>query len=56
MNLYLPTASVDMPSGKKGYPTVEDNKDGSITVKYQPMETGLHALHVKYNQKEIEGR
>ena len=45
-----------MPSGKKAYPKIEDNKDGTVTIKYQPQETGLHCLHVKYNQTEIQGK
>ena len=48
-------AYVTMPSGKKAYPKIEDNKDGTVTVRYQPQETGLHELHVCYNQQEIPG-
>lgn len=44
-----------MPSGKKAYPKIEDNKDGTVTIRYQPTETGLHELHVNYNNEEIEG-
>lgn len=44
-----------MPSGKKAYPKIEDNKDGTVTVRYQPQEAGLHELHVCYNQQEIPG-
>ncbi|XP_052286873.1 filamin-A-like isoform X5 [Dreissena polymorpha] len=49
------TAYVIMPSGKKAYPKIEDNKDGTVTVRYQPQETGLHELHLCYNQQEIPG-
>ncbi|XP_053377764.1 filamin-A-like isoform X5 [Mercenaria mercenaria] len=49
------TAYVVMPSGKKAYPKIEDNKDGTVTVRYQPQETGLHELHLCYNQQEIAG-
>lgn len=45
-----------MPSGKKAYPKIEDNKDGTVTIRYQPTETGLHELHVNYNNSEIEGK
>ena len=38
------------------FPKIEDNKDGSVTLKYQPQETGLHALHVCYNNQEIVGK
>lgn len=44
-----------MPSGKKAYPKIQDNKDGTVTVRYQPTETGLHELFVKYNNDDIEG-
>ncbi|KAL4226921.1 hypothetical protein ACF0H5_014899 [Mactra antiquata] len=49
------TAYIVMPSGKKVYPKIEDNKDGTVTVRYQPQETGLHELHLCYNQQEIPG-
>ncbi|XP_076078656.1 filamin-A-like isoform X12 [Mytilus galloprovincialis] len=49
------SAYVVMPSGKKAYPKIEDNKDGTVTICYQPTETGLHELHVNYNNSEIEG-
>lgn len=45
-----------MPSGKKAYPKIEDNQDGTVTIRYQPTETGLHELHVNYNNQEIEGK
>jgi hypothetical protein len=35
-----------MPSGKKAYPKIEDNQDGTVTIRYQPTETGLHELHL----------
>nr|AKS48135.1 filamin-like protein-1 [Mytilus coruscus] len=49
------SAYVVMPSGKKAYPKIQDNKDGTVTIRYQPTETGLHELHVNYNNQEIEG-
>lgn len=48
-------AAVVMPSGKTAYPKIEDNRDGTVTVRYQPVETGLHELHVKYNNEPIDG-
>lgn len=45
-----------MPSGKTAYPKIEDNRDGTVTVRYQPTETGLHELHVKYNNDPIDGQ
>ena len=52
----LVSATVVMPSGKRAYPNIEDNKDGTVTVRYQPTETGLHQLHMQYNNEEIEGK
>ena len=49
-------AFVVMPSGKKAYPKIQDNKDGTVTIRYQPTETGLHELFVKYNNDDIEGK
>ncbi|KAK7101856.1 filamin-A-like isoform X2 [Littorina saxatilis] len=49
------SAAVVMPSGKTAYPKIEDNRDGTVTVRYQPTETGLHELHVKYNNEPIDG-
>ena len=33
---------------------IDDNKDGTVTMRYQPDETGLHKLHVSYNKQPIE--
>ncbi|GIY01877.1 filamin-A [Caerostris darwini] len=49
------TAEVKMPSGKIDKPEVIDNQDGTISIKYDPREEGLHELHVKYNQEHIPG-
>ncbi|XP_071084082.1 filamin-A-like isoform X4 [Haliotis cracherodii] len=49
------SAYVVMPSGKRAYPKIEDNQDGTVTIKYQPSETGLHEMHVNYNNQSIEG-
>ena len=43
------------PSGKKHHPKIEDNKDGTVKIKYQPTEVGLHNLDVKYNNVPING-
>lgn len=55
MHLVCSAAYVVMPSGKKAYPKIQDNKDGTVTVRYQPTEIGLHELYVKYNNDDIEG-
>ncbi|XP_076469743.1 LOW QUALITY PROTEIN: filamin-A-like [Babylonia areolata] len=49
------SAMVVTPSGKTDYPKIVDNGDGTVTVRYQPTETGLHELHVMYNNENIEG-
>ncbi|XP_071960406.1 filamin-C-like isoform X4 [Antedon mediterranea] len=46
---------VTTPSGKKHKPQITENKDGTITVKYAPTETGLHQLTIKYNNQFIPG-
>ncbi|XP_033105527.1 filamin-A-like isoform X5 [Anneissia japonica] len=46
---------VTTPTGKKHKPQITENKDGTITVKYAPTETGLHHLNVMYNNQCIPG-
>lgn len=45
-----------MPSGKTARPHITDNKDGTITIKYQPTERGLHEMDIKYDGNHIPGR
>lgn len=45
-----------MPSGKVDLPRIEDNKDGTVRVQYDPREEGLHELVVLYNGAPIAGR
>eukprot|EP00062_Callorhinchus_milii_P024180 gi/632983815/ref/XP_007908833.1/ PREDICTED: filamin-B [Callorhinchus milii] len=47
------TGEVQMPSGKTATPEITDNKDGTVTVKYAPIEAGLHEMHIKYNGNHI---
>lgn len=49
------TAEVKMPSGKVDVPVIEDNRDGTVSVRYSPREEGLHELHVKYNAEHVQG-
>ncbi len=49
------TATILTPSGKTHYPKIEDNKDGTVTIRYQPTESGLHELDVRYNKEPIQG-
>lgn len=44
-----------MPSGKRDQPFVEDNHDGTVSLKYDPKEEGLHELFVKYNGENVQG-
>lgn len=44
-----------MPSGSTDKPTVIDNHDGTISVKYDPRQEGAHELHIKYNNDYIQG-
>uniref|UniRef100_H3C9U0 Filamin C n=1 Tax=Tetraodon nigroviridis TaxID=99883 RepID=H3C9U0_TETNG len=49
------TGEVRMPSGKTARPHITDNKDGTITIKYQPTERGLHEMDIKYEGNQIPG-
>ncbi|CAL8082481.1 unnamed protein product [Orchesella dallaii] len=48
-------AEVKMPSGNVDKPIIEDNRDGTISIRYDPREEGLHELHVKYNGEHVQG-
>lgn len=43
-----------MPSGKVVAPSVDQNADGTVSIKYQPSEVGLHELDVYYNGVPIQ--
>lgn len=45
-----------MPSGKTSHPFIRDNKDGTVTVQYQPTEKGLHEMNIKYDGNHIPGQ
>ncbi|CAG9862811.1 unnamed protein product [Phyllotreta striolata] len=49
------SATIKMPNGKIDKPIIEDNCDGTVTVKYDPREEGVHELSVKYNGEHIQG-
>lgn len=53
---YLFSAEVKMPSGNVDKPIIEDNRDGTVCVKYDPREEGLHELYVKYNGEHVQGK
>lgn len=44
-----------MPSGKIDKPVIQDNRDGTVSVKYDPKEEGTHELVVKYNGEPVQG-
>ncbi|XP_026470975.1 filamin-A-like [Ctenocephalides felis] len=44
-----------MPTTTKDTPFVEDNRDGTISVKYDPREQGTHELFIKHNDAEVPG-
>lgn len=44
-----------MPSGKTAPAEIVDNKDGTVSVRYVPTETGLHELHIKCDGTHIPG-
>ena len=54
MTCCILAADVETPTGAMHCITPEDNKDGTVTMRYQPDETGLHKLHVRYNEKPID--
>ncbi|XP_069507070.1 filamin-A-like isoform X2 [Ambystoma mexicanum] len=49
------TGEVRMPSGKMAKPNITDNKDGTVTVRYAPVEAGLHEMDIKYDNMHIPG-
>ncbi|KAF9418631.1 hypothetical protein HW555_004597 [Spodoptera exigua] len=48
-------AEVRMPSGHIDQPQIEDNRDGTVSIKYEPREEGIHELFVKYNGEHVQG-
>lgn len=44
-----------MPSGKVAQPSITDNKDGTVTVRYAPSEAGLHEMDIRYDNMHIPG-
>ena len=43
------------PTGKIHTPLIEDNHDGTVLIKYQPAEVGLHELNVSYRNQPLNG-
>ncbi|CAD7089730.1 unnamed protein product [Hermetia illucens] len=44
-----------MTSGKIDKPLIEDNRDDTVSIKYDPKEEGVHELAVKYNGEHVQG-
>mgnify|MGYP005983954645 FL=1 len=44
-----------MPSGNVDKPIIEDNHDGTVSIRYDPREEGLHELAVKFNGEHVQG-
>ncbi|XP_015127266.1 filamin-A isoform X2 [Diachasma alloeum] len=49
------TSEVKMPSGNVDKPVIEDNHDGTVSLKYDPREEGLHEVYVKFNGEHVQG-
>ena len=49
------SADVKMPSGNVDKPVIEDNRDGTVSIRYDPREEGLHELALKYNGEHVQG-
>lgn len=49
------TGEVRMPSGKVSRPAITDNKDGTVTVRFEPSEAGLHQMDIRYDSVHIPG-
>ena len=45
-----------MPSGNVDKPVIEDNHDGTVSLKYEPREEGLHEIAVKFNGEHVQGK
>lgn len=45
-----------MPSGNVDKPVIEDNRDGTVSIRYDPREEGLHELAIKYNGESVVGK
>uniref|UniRef100_A0A8C8G4L5 Calponin-homology (CH) domain-containing protein n=1 Tax=Oncorhynchus tshawytscha TaxID=74940 RepID=A0A8C8G4L5_ONCTS len=63
LNLVIPftvqqgpiTGEVRMPYGKTAHPYIINDNDGTITVKFNPTEKGLHEMDIKYEGNHIPG-
>ncbi|XP_067145239.1 filamin-A-like [Centruroides vittatus] len=44
-----------MPSKSSDKPIITDNRDGTVSIKYDPKVEGVHELHIKYNHEHVQG-
>lgn len=44
-----------MPAGELEKPTIVDNRDGTISLKYDPKSEGNYEMQIKYNSEHIKG-
>lgn len=44
-----------MPSGKVDFPHIHDNRDGTVSIQYEPKEEGVHELEIRYNKEHVQG-
>lgn len=51
----MASADVKMPSGNIDKPVIDDNRDGTVSIRYDPREEGLHELALKYNGEHVQG-
>ncbi|XP_053375402.1 filamin-C-like isoform X3 [Mercenaria mercenaria] len=51
----LVSASVTTPTGIRDQAKIDHFRTGHVTLSYQPRETGLHILHVYYDDKKTKG-
>lgn len=49
------TKTFEMPSSDAEKPMVSDNRDGTISVKYDPKQEGNYELQIKHNNMPIKG-
>lgn len=54
-DVYVLLALIRTPNGKVQTPIIDDNQDGTVSIKYQPTEIGLHELDVFYAGQPIAG-
>lgn len=44
-----------MPTSEGDRPIITDNRDGTISLKYDPKKDGNYEMQIKYNYEHIKG-